>query len=79
MRQIEYTFENKDGSDMTVKIEYTIIPFREGFSNDIEGDIEVFSVTHNNQEIDLDEETLSDVIDYIRDNDEDDIDTDYFL
>jgi hypothetical protein len=79
MRQIDYTFEDKNGQEMTVKVEYTIIPFREGFSNDVEDDIEVFSITHNNQEVDLEEETLTDLIDYIRDNDEDDIDMQYYL
>jgi hypothetical protein len=79
MRQIDYTFEDKNGQEMTVKVEYTIIPFREGFSNDVEEDIEVFSITQNNQEVDLEEETLTDLIDYIRDNDEDDIDMQYYL
>jgi hypothetical protein len=79
MRQIDYTFEDKNGQEMTVKVEYTIIPFREGFSNDVEDDIEVFSITQNNQEVDLEEETLTDLIDYIRDNDEDDIDMQYYL
>lgn len=79
MRQTDYTFEDKNGQEITVKVEYTIIPFRDGFSNDVEGDIEVFSVTHDNQEVDLEEETLTDLIDYIRDNDEDDIDMQYYL
>jgi len=79
MRQIDYTFEDKNGQEMTVKVEYTIIPFRESFSNDVEDDIEVFSITQNNQEVDLEEETLTDLIDYIRDNDEDDIDMQYYL
>jgi len=79
MRTIEYTFENNEGQEVTVKAEYTIVPFRETSNNSFpEDEIEVFNVTENGQEIQLEDEILTELIDYIRDNDEDDI-SDYFL
>lgn len=79
MRTIEYTFENNEGQEVTVKAEYTIVPFRETSDSSFPEDgIEVFNVTENGQEIELDDENLNGLIDYIRDNDEDDI-SDYFL
>jgi hypothetical protein len=81
MRFIDYTFEDKQGSDKNLRVEYTIIPFRGDSHTELEDDIEIVSVieTDNKQEIDLDDETLNEIVTYIRENDEDYLGEEFFL
>ena len=81
MRFIDYTFEDKEGSDKNLRVEYTIIPFRGDNNSELEDDIEIVSVieTDNKQEIDLDDETLNEIVTYIRENDEDYLGEEFFL
>lgn len=81
MRFIDYTFEDKQGSDKNLRVEYTIIPFRGDNNSELEDDIEIVSVieTDSKEEIDLDYETLNEIVTYIRENDEDYLGEEFFL
>lgn len=81
MRFIDYTFEDKEGSDKNLRVEYTIIPFRGDTHSELEDDIEIVSVieTDSKEEIDLDDETLNEIVTYIRENDEDYLGEEFFL
>lgn len=81
MRFIDYTFEDKEGSDKNLRVEYTIIPFRGDNHSELEDDIEIVSVieTDSKDEIDLDDETLNEIVTYIRENDEDYLGEEFFL
>jgi len=81
MRFIDYTLENNDGVDTNVRVEYTIIPFRGQTSSTLEDDVEIINVidSDNKEEIQLDDETINEIVNFIRENDEDYLGEEFFL
>jgi hypothetical protein len=79
MRFIDYQYENEQGDDVSLRVEYLIIPFK--LNESFDDDVEIINVIEQetNKEVELDDETLSEVIEYIRDNNEDYLGEEFFL